>query len=546
MSTRRRLAGAGPGAIELIEESVQLLRGASPGTFAIYYAGSAPFVLGILFFWAYMSWFTPPPAANAWAACGLVALFAAMKTAHAEFCARLMAQRMGAPMPRWSWGRLCRLACTQMRIQAWGLILLPLALVISLPFGWVYAYFQNISVLGDTERIGEVAYDQMLLRPGQNHISLLVIFFLFSTAWINLAAFFRFLPWTASHLLGIENVFGLSGPWWLNSTFLASVTCMAWLVADPLVKAYYTLRVFYGRARVTGEDLRVDLGRSAVATGRVLALFALLIALGHAAPAARAEELPRAEAAANPRALDASIDEVLSGRDFEWRMRPPARPSDEENDGPVKHFVRQGMNIVKSMATSAWRLGRRFFNWLDRLIPRGSDAKEGAGLSIGAGILRFLLYTFAIVAIALIGVVVFLAVRGGSALVLGAKTPVEAAPTVPNLADEGSHAGQLAMDGWLELARQQLGLGEYRLVWRALYLATLARLASDGLISLAKFKTNGDYEVEVRRRAMDRTEVFTRFADRRRAFEAVWYGATEPSESAARDWLLDLEGTGSK
>jgi len=40
------------GAIELIEEAVQLLRRAPAASLAIYYAGALPFVLALLYFWA--------------------------------------------------------------------------------------------------------------------------------------------------------------------------------------------------------------------------------------------------------------------------------------------------------------------------------------------------------------------------------------------------------------------------------------------------------------------------------------------------------------
>ena len=98
-----------------------------------------------------------------------------------------------------------------------------------------------------------------------------------------------------------------------------------------------------------------------------------------------------------------------------------------------------------------------------------------------------------------------------------------------------------AADGWLALAREQMERGEWRLALRALYLATLARLAGEGLISLATFKTNLDYEREVRRRALSRAEVVTRFAARRREFEAVWYGREHPGESHVRAWMAELE-----
>jgi hypothetical protein len=76
---------------------------------------------------------------------------------------------------------------------------------------------------------------------------------------------------------------------------------------------------------------------------------------------------------------------------------------------------------------------------------------------------------------------------------------------------------------------------------RALHLATLARLGAQGLIALAKFKTNLDYERELRRRAVTQSDLPGKFAAQRREFEAVWYGRTEANEVGVRAWLTELE-----
>src|ERR1039457_11175 len=153
---------------------------------------------------------------------------------------------------------------------------------------------------------------------------------------------------------------------------------------------------------------------------------------------------------------------------------------------------------------------------------------------MGGSVLRMLLYAFGAAALVLIAIVVSLVLTRRRRLKKVAVEARGAAPVAPDLEDESSHAGQLTADGWLELARFQMGRGEWRLALRALYLATLARLAAEGLLSLAKFKTNLDYEREAGRRAMGRGEIVARFAARRAAFEAVWYGRTEPSEAGAR------------
>ena len=42
----------------------------------------------------------------------------------------------------------------QASLQPWGLILRPVALIVTVPFVWVAAFFQNATVLGDGQRSG--------------------------------------------------------------------------------------------------------------------------------------------------------------------------------------------------------------------------------------------------------------------------------------------------------------------------------------------------------------------------------------------------------
>jgi hypothetical protein len=541
MKSARRILE--PPALQLVEEAVHLLRGASAATLAVYYAGAVPFVLGLLFFWAHATWFAPSGEQLAWGALGLVALFLAMKAAQAEFCARLMAARLGAPLPAWSWARFGRLAVAQMRLQPWALLVSLPASLLTVPLGWVYAYAQNVVVIGEAERLHDDAVAQAKLWPGQNHLGLLVISLLSLGVWVNLGASFLAVPWLANKLLGIENIFGFSGWWFLNTTFVASVTALTWLAVDPLVKAFYVLRVFHGRARRTGDDVRVELqlARSASAALRVAAMIALLLMVPRAN--VRAGDAPPARTAVQPAQLDRAIDEVLAGPEFRWRLRPVPAKDAKNADGPVKRFIRQGIELIAEMFRSVGRTIGKVMDWISRYLRGSRAARDTATTAATAGttLVTVLLYIFIAAAVVLILWVIWLIVRNTrrhGAPVIAAQAVTA---TAPDLRDENVQAAQLPVDGWLALAREQAGRGEWRLALRALYLATLARLAAEGLVSLAKFKTNLDYEREVRRRALSRTEIAARFAMRRREFEDVWYGSAQPGESAIRAWMAELE-----
>jgi hypothetical protein len=560
VKNRKRAQSGEPKAIELIEESVHLLRKAPVSTHLVYFLGAGSWVLGFLFFWAHTTWFAPSGARLAWSALGMVGLFIVLKVAQAEFCARLLAQRLGESPPVWSWRRAADLAAAQLSVQAWGVFAIPVAALITLPFGWVYGFYQQATVIGQGREM--VAEAKALTRrwPMQNHVGLLLLSLVGFTVWINVGSSFYFVPWLANRMLGLDNVLGLTGWTFFNTTFFASIGALTWLAVDPLVKAFYVLRVFHGRAQLSGEDLRVELrlarprtaGVRGVAVSTSLAvLVAVLWAMtpqsSWAATALVEQPAVEKKASVDSASLDQALDEVLKRRDFQWQLRPqPPDPVLAKEDGPITKFFREGMETIDEMIDSLKRGWERLQDWVDEIF--GSDKKEkrspvnARGSGAGLGTLRVFLYILIGALVLAIIVVVVIMVRSARRNTAPALVGRAITLAQPDLRDEATHAAQMPADGWLALAKEQMAKGEWRLALRALYLATLARHAADGLLTLAKFKTNLDYERELRRRAVLQPEVPVQFATHRLDFETVWYGRTPASETIVRAWLDKLEG----
>src|SRR5436190_2773899 len=157
-----------------------------------------------------------------------------------------------------------RTALNQTILQPSALFLLPLSLLIVLPFGWFYAFYQSVTAFGAEDGVAakhvfQRAARQAQLWPRQNHLLLgaLLSFGLvvFLDAGIGLAT----VPSLVKTLFGIETAFTRSSWGLFNTTFLATVGAVAFLCLDPLVKAVYLLRCFYGESLHTGEDLRAEL-----------------------------------------------------------------------------------------------------------------------------------------------------------------------------------------------------------------------------------------------------------------------------------------------
>jgi hypothetical protein len=574
---KKRLAGLP--AFELLEEAVHLLRGAPAGVFVAYYAGAVPFVLALLYFWADMSRGALAGGRCAGGALLLAALFVWMKVWQSVFAARLRAELTGGEPPRWTSRRLANVAVEHAALQAPALFftpLLPLVIIVPEAFG----FLQSLTVLADGEAGGlraavRRAGRQAALWPLQQR-TVQAVWLLFGLAvFINVITFLVFGPVLLKTFLGIETAFTRGGQWTIfNTTFFASAVALAWLCLDPLLKAVYVLRCFYGLSLSTGEDLRVDLRRARQAPGWLGAGLALLLAFTGTAVAQQTDSLsPRGtsgeragergalgELASSPRPsppsnggegeaisasgragkassaqgkeaavqapdLSQSIERTLSQPEFAWRL--PRDKVESLEKGWLRQFMEDTVeavkNAVKAVFEFAQKVYRKVKQFLDRWIKPGKDSENSGSMDWQSGVQLLVFVLLAIVACVL-AVLLVRAWRQHS------KRPVvlaQAVAAAPDLTDENTTADQLPEDDWLKLARELAGRGELRLAVRAMYLASLAHLGRRELVIIARFKSNRDYELELRRRARAWPDLQGAFAENVGSFDRAWYGMHE-------------------
>ncbi|MST95173.1 MAG: DUF4129 domain-containing protein [Pedosphaera sp.] len=529
----------GPGALELLEEAVHLLRRAPAGTLLAYYLGALPFVLAALFFWSDLSRDSAAADRLLPASLGLALLFVWMKTWQTVFARCLRAQLAGEPMPRWNFSRLLRVALTQTVLQFTGLILLPLAAVILLPFGWLYSFYQSATVMGDGETPGlrlafTAAWRQCKLWQLQNHYVLATTKLFGWFVFANLIMATLGVPQLLKMFFGIETFFTQSMSSAVNTTFLAAMIGLTWLCLDPLLKAVYVLRCFYGASLQSGEDLRADLRRF---RAPVPAAALLVLGLGlFAADFSRAATAPpAAPTGVAPPELNQSIEKTIRQREFTWRaprekiVKP--KPEDKQDgwyDQQVKKFKQAVSNLIQSIDDFLKKIfGQR---------GAGSARSGGAGWMTPVHALLYVLIAVVMGALVLLLIRVWRRRQAPPAAVSS-----EAIAPVPDLTQDDVAADQLPDDEWLRLARQLLERGELRLALRAFYLSSLAHLARRELILLAKFKSNRDYERELGRRGHALPELHATFRQNITTFDRVWYGRHETTREQLEDFALNVE-----
>ena len=543
----------GPGTLELIEEAAHLLRLSPLPVLGSYFIGSLPFVLGLLYFWAEMSRSATAHEHCATSALRTALLFLWMKTWQAIFARRLKEQITGRPAPAFGFRRFLRVAAIQTVLQPSGLFLLPAALATVAPFGWVYAFFQNVTVFGaedgaDVKQVFRKAARQAQLWPIKNVQALAILSFFGLVVFLDVAVAFVEVPSLLKTFLGIETAFSRS-PWsFLNTTFLLTVCGVTYLCLDPLFKAVYTLRCFYGESLRTGEDLKVELRQfvGSRAVGMSLLLF-FAVANWANAGAATPEDLSvtRPQSAiqspkVSPVDLDHAIEQVIQRREFNWRLPREKIGADKSERGVLASFMDSVVKTIRDSARAVVRWIGSVLDWLrEKIFGRSKTVHESdrSSLSWMAPLQALIFVLLALVASA----VAILFYRGWRQRRRRAETASEPIMPVPDLADENIVASQLPEDEWLRLARELIGRGELRLALRALYLASLAHLAQRDLIRVAKFKSNRDYEQELRRRARARPELQSAFAENVSVFDRVWYGLHEVTHDALQQFQANVE-----
>jgi hypothetical protein len=413
--------------------------------------------------------------------------------------------------------------------------MLPLAFLVALPYAWVYAFYQNASVYGNDQpehikNIYERSLHQAKLFPRQNHMILFVLsvsgFFIFLNIWL----FMYQMPHIVKMMTGIETAFTKAGLlMFFNTTYLAVACCMTYLVIDPLIKAVYTLRCFYGESIHTGEDLRVEL--SLFKTGiKKTAVFLLIVAvLGSACDthASLSRTIPESSdddqalyKGVAPTSLDDAITEVLSKREFSWRL-PRERIVEDKNKGPISAFIQGVMDTLKSWFNTAMKWLKKTIEWLLDKLSWDMHTQHPADQR-WMSMVRFLLYTLlAVVSCLLLYQLWKIWKRRVSRVAAAVPKSV---PQTPDIADEQITADELPVNSWLALAQELMHQGNLRLALRALYLASLSHLAGLNLITIAKSKSNHEYRRELFRNAHTMPDILSSFSENIKMFDQIWYG----------------------
>jgi hypothetical protein len=420
----------------------------------------------------------------------------------------------------------------QTAIQPTGFVVLPVALLLTFPFGWAMAFYQNVSVFGGGEdgirTVARKSWQQAMLYPTQNYTVLFIVFLFSTVVFVNVAIAIYMAPHLLKTFLGVETLFTKAGWNVLNTTFLAVAFGLTYLLVDPLVKTVYVLRCYYGDSLHTGEDLKVELKGLRAPAKAALGLLAIsllwsTVVSPKTAFAASEHSEQDAGSVVSVAELDRSISEVLGNREYAWRM-PRDEEEEEESRGLLATFIATAFETLGKWFKPVKEWLYKAILWLVEKLA-GIISLSPGKRPVGKGANRavfFLVYSLLAVAACALALMLWRMWKGRRTSPVKAASSAE--PYRPDITSEEVTADVLSTNSWLGLARELMERGEVRLALRALYLASLSHLAQRGAITIAAFKSNRDYERELQRRARAMPDLLSAFGRNMRIFESIWYG----------------------
>ncbi|MCC6153000.1 MAG: hypothetical protein IT367_04545, partial [Candidatus Hydrogenedentes bacterium] len=505
-------------------------------------------------------------------ALAVTAAYIWMKCWQTIYCAKLRANMTGVDTGTWTIARVVRIVSTQTLIHSTAIFAVPIALVLTVPFPSVYAFYQNVTVFGADEdngvrAVSARAWNEAKRWPKQNlqliwmfspmplvigaglilvmvpvsaalrsdfSESMIVQFVtLYSIILVilspigillafNVGMAIVMVPSILKSILGIETTVSMGGDFF-NSTFFAICVAIAAMCLDPVLKAAYSLRCFHGESLQSGEDLRIALRRIAASKGmRTGALIAVALAACFSfGPTAHAQDETSAPLAVRADELDHAISTELEGSEYVWRTA---------REIPVEAFQENFLTrFMQSVRSTVWDGLRSFGRGVQRTWEKLFRDRDGAsgtgGVSAGGGWIAMQQVLWFVVFGALLAALVYFAYRvykqRSIDVAHAVATPM---PATPNLEEDDVTADALPEEGWLNLARDLAERGDLRLAMRALFLASLSVLAHRDMIRIAKYKSNREYGRELERLGHAVPDVPPIFVKSVRALERVWYG----------------------
>jgi hypothetical protein len=477
--------------VELLEEALQILRGAGTSILIQYWTGAIPFGIALLLLLHDMSlsWGAELLLRDSFACAAAYLWLSYWKSRASRATMSLLTGEQEAELSRVNG------FARQAIFQTMKLFVMPFAVASILGWPAGSALFRTLA-LGTSFR---KAFTAATERYAENLLAFVIVAALTAIAYVNILIMFLAIPTLWKMLTGIETDWSRMAMAGASGIFAVAAVA-TWLLIDPWIQTYCLLRVFYLNARSDGRDLLRDIGR--------LAAMMLICLLAVSAPLC-------AEQTAQQR-LDQSIDHVASSSgDYRWLRT--------EKDSS-KSFLTE---LAQKIEDSFGRFKSWIQMWWHRLMRAlTGDERHREDAKPAQPRVQELRWTLGVLAALICGGIVALFFRRGRIRAIKAGPAAGTNPVVADVLDENILPSEVQQEEWLRKALEYLANDETRLAARAFYLANLSYLGAQSLLSLSLWKSNRLYERELARQPKAHSLQLA-FAAANRLYERAWYGMRE-------------------
>lgn len=490
--------------VELLEESLQILRSGGAAVLLPYWTGSIPFAVALLALLhdTNLSWGSRLLVRDSFFCAAAFLWLSYWKSrASAEIFARLSSEAEVAA----GW---VQRAAVQSIFQTFKLLVMPFAMLSLLGWPVASAFFRTLALEpgGGTWPVRSGlrrAFASAGERYVENVVAFLTLAALTVVVWLNVLVAMVLIPALWKLVTGYEtdwsrmqtaSIFGMFA--------IASVA--TWLLVDPWIQTFCLLRVFYQNARRDGGDLLRDISRLAAA-----GLMCLAILSG---PAKASQESAQ-------ETMRHGISHAAQSEDYGW-LRP-------QQDGSQSGFLADAAQKMKdgwdyaSKRIAGWY--KAFQYWLRDLLRDSQSPQDDKDSSPPRT--QELRWILAIIAVMICGGIIALFLGGRKAKTAGV-SDAAAGRTNADVLNEQILPSDISQEEWLRLALEYLANNQTRLAARAFYLANLSYLGRQSLLSLSLSKSNELYERELARRP-NSTDLSSAFVASNRLYERAWFGMRE-------------------
>jgi hypothetical protein len=216
--------------------------------------------------------------------------------------------------------------------------------------------------------------------------------------------------------------------------------------------------------------------------------------------------------------MDEAIRQVINRPEFTWRL-PREQVETAESQTWSAFWDSVGDSIEKAL-DAVMRFLRKIADWIDRHFPE----HEQGPLDTRDWLTPAQILLFAVLAAAASTLAILLFRLWKRRKQPHSEIVAQATPLSADILKEDTLADERPSEEWMDLARQFMEQGEWRLAIRAMFLACLAHLARRGHLTIAKHKSNREYLSELERRAHDLPIMLSAFTENTRTLEQIWYG----------------------